>query len=352
MAIFMTVTLVEMIQTKQTLDAAPWSMLEAFARQMGLGLLGGALGGQLIIFVVNRLKLEAGLYPIVVLSLALVVFAATGMVDGSGFLAVYVAGLVAGNSRLHAMPLLRRFQDGMTWFSQIAMFLTLGLLATPSQFPTSPSPPWRWRCFSLWSPGRSPIWLWLLPFGFSRNETTFVAFVGLRGAVSILLAILPMVAGLPQGRLLFNVAFVVVIASLLVQGWTIGPMARWLGLIVPPRFGPVDRVELELPGRASHELIAYRIAAESPVASGERIPRWARPSLIVRDGRSIRIHDAGRLRVGDCVYIFAPPKLVNLLDRLFARPVDLDLADREFFGDFVIDPETQMADLGEAYGLQ
>ena len=142
-----------------------------------------------------------------------------------------------------------------------------------------------------------------------------------------------------------------VITSLLVQGWTIGPMARWLGLIVPPRFGPVDRVELELPGRASHELIAYRIAEDSPVARGERIPRWARPSLIVRDGRSIRIHDAGRLRVGDRVYIFAPPKLVNLLDRLFARPVDLDLSDREFFGDFVIDPDTHMADLGEAYGF-
>ena len=102
---------------------------------MGLGLLTGLAGGQLIILVVNRLKLEAGLYPIVVLSLALCLFAATGMIGGSGFLAVYVAGLTAGNSRLHALAMLRRFQNGMTWFSQIAMFLTLGLLATPSQFP-------------------------------------------------------------------------------------------------------------------------------------------------------------------------------------------------------------------------
>lgn len=351
MAIFLTVTLVEIAAAGGTLGAAGLEVVTAFARQMGIGLLAGLGGGQLIILVVNRLKLEAGLYPIIVLSLALCVFAATGLAEGSGFLAVYVAGLIAGNSRLHAMPLLRRFQDGMTWFCQIAMFLTLGLLATPSQFLGIALPALLLALFLTLIGRPLAVWLSLLPFGFSRNETTFVAWVGLRGAVSILLAILPIVAELPSGRLLFNVAFVVVMASLLVQGWTIGPMARWLGLIVPPRYGAVDRVELELPGRASHELVAYRIAPESPVATGERIPRWARPSLIIREGRSIRLHEAGRLRVGDYVYIFAQPKLVPLLDRLFARRAALDPADREFFGDFAIDPETKMVDLAEAYGL-
>lgn len=352
MAIFLTVTLVELAASGASLDTAGWEVMTAFVRQMGFGLLAGLGGGQLIILVVNRLKLEAGLYPIVVLSLALCVFALTGLFDGSGFLAVYVAGVVAGNSRLHAMPLLRRFQDGMTWFSQIAMFLTLGLLATPSQFLDIALPALLLALFLTLIGRPLAVWLSLLPFGFSRNETTFVAWVGLRGAVSILLAILPIVAELPSGRLLFNVAFVIVMASLLVQGWTIGPMARWLGLIVPARYGAVDRVELELPGRASHELIAYRIAPESPVATGERLPRWARPSLIIRDGRSIRIHEAGRLRVGDYVYIFAQPKLVPLLDRLFARRAALDPADREFFGDFALDPETTMADLDSAYGLK
>lgn len=351
MAIFLTVTLVDLAARGATMDSVGIEVLTAFARQMGLGLLAGLCGGQLIILVVNRLKLEAGLYPIVVLSLALCLFAATGLVEGSGFLAVYVAGLMAGNSRLHTMPLLRRFQDGMTWFSQIAMFLTLGLLATPSQFLDIALPSLGLALFLTLIGRPVAVWLSLLPFGFSRNETTFVAWVGLRGAVSILLAILPVVAELPDGRLLFNVAFVVVMASLLVQGWTIGPMARWLGLVVPPRYGAVDRVELELPGRANHELVAYRIAPESPVATGERIPRWARPSLIIRDGRSIRIHEAGRLRVGDQVYIFAQPKLVPLLDRLFARPAALDPADRDFFGDFAIDAETKMAELSDAYGL-
>lgn len=351
MAIFLTITLVELIASGARPEGAGWEVLFAFGRQMGLGLLAGFAGGRFIIFAISRLKLEVGLYPIVVLSLALCLFAATGMVDGSGFVAVYVAGIMAGNSRLHALPLLRRFQDGMTWFSQITMFLTLGLLATPSQFLGVALPAIGLALFLTLIGRPLAIWISLLPFGFSRNETTFVAWVGLRGAVSILLAILPIVADLPHGKLLFNVTFVIVLASLLVQGWTIGPMARWLGLIVPPRFGALDRVELELPGRASHELIAYRIAPDSPVASGERIPRWARPSLIVRDGRSIRIHEAGRLRAGDYVYIFAQPKLVHLLDRLFARPAALDPGDREFYGDFRIDPATKMAELAEVYGL-
>jgi cell volume regulation protein A len=351
MAIFLTITLVEIIAAGVETETAAVGVLRSFAQELGLGLLTGLAGGQVIILVVNRLKLEAGLYPIVVLSLALCLFAATGMIGGSGFLAVYVAGLTAGNSRLHALAMLRRFQNGMTWFSQIAMFLTLGLLATPSQFPDIALPAVLLALFLTLIGRPIAVWICLLPFGFSRNETTFVAWVGLRGAVSILLAILPIVADFPNARPLFNVTFVIVMTSLLLQGWTIRPMARWLGLIVPPRIGPVERVELELPGRASHELIAYRIAPESPVAKGGRIPRWARPSLIVREGRSLRLHEAGRLRAGDYVYIFAAPQLVHLLDRLFARPASLDPSDREFFGDFAIDPDSQMSALADAYGF-
>ena len=351
MAIFLTIALVRLIEAGAGLDSVSWELAGAFATQMGLGLLGGLAGGRLIVLIIGRLKLEAGLYPIVVLSLALCLFATAGMIGGSGFLAVYVAGLIAGNSPLHAQATLRRFQDGMTWFSQIAMFLTLGLLATPSQFLDVALPATLLALFLTFVARPLAVWFCLLPFGFSRDEITFVAWVGLRGALSILLAILPIVADLPEGRLLFNVAFVVVMASLLLQGWTVRRMARWLGLIVPARIGPVDRVELELPGRANHELIVYRIADESPVAKGERIPRWARPSLIVRDGCSIRQHDAGRLRAGDYVYIFAQARRMPLLDRLFARPAALDRADREFFGEFTIDPDIRMDELADVYGF-
>jgi cell volume regulation protein A len=239
----------------------------------------------------------------------------------------------------------------MTWLAQICMFLTLGLLATPSQFPAVLLPALAVALALTFLARPIAVWLCLLPYGFSRNETTFVAWVGLRGAVSILLAILPVIAQLPDGRMIFNGVFVVVIVSLLLQGWTIRPLAKWLGLIVPPRIGPVDRVELELPGRANHELVVYRIAGQSPVARGERIPRWARPALIVRDGQSIDFHHAGRLQGGDQVYIFTPPQQVRLLDRLFATPARLAEDDRDFFGDFTLHAEAPLAEVAESYGF-
>ena len=284
-------------------------------------------------------------------TVALLIFAATGMLHGSGFIAVYVAGMVAGNATLRASALLRRFQSGMTWLAQICMFLTLGLLATPSQFPAVFLPALGVALVLTFVARPIAVWLCLLPYGFSRNETTFVAWVGLRGAVSILLAILPLIAQLPEGRMIFNGVFLVVVFSLLLQGWTIRPLAKWLGLIVPPRIGPVDRVELELPGRANHELVVYRIAAQSPVARGERIPRWARPALIVRDGQSVDIHHAGRLQGGDQVYIFTPPQQVRLLDRLFATPTRLAEDDRDFFGDFTLNADAPLAEVAESYGF-
>src|SRR5690606_14241390 len=130
----------------------------------------------------------------------------------------------------------------------------------------------------------------LLPFRFPRAETAFISWVGLRGAVSIMLAITPLLGGLEDGRAIFNFAFIVVLTSLVIQGWTVGPLARRLGLVLPPRTGPLEKFELELPGSAHHELLAYRVVGGSPVERGQRIPRWARPSLVVRDGRSMAYH--------------------------------------------------------------
>ena len=141
------------------------------------------------------------------------------------------------------------------------------------------------------------------------------------------------------------------VASLLIQGWTIRPMAHQLGLIVPPSIGPVEKVELELPGTASHELIVYHVVEESPVARGERIPRWARPSLVIRDGQSMRPQYAGRIEAGDHVYLFAAPRNIRLLDRLFASPATVEENDKDFFGEFVIDSTHTIGELAAAYGV-
>lgn len=351
MAIFLTIALVEMIAAGASARGGAELFVD-FVQQMGIGLIAGYGGGVMITGLVNRLDMERGLTPIFVLALSLLVFSVTGAIGGSGFLAVYVAGLYAGNRQIKGGPILKRFQDGMSWLAQIIMFLLLGLLATPSQFAEIALPAVLLALFLIFVARPLAVWLCLLPFDFERAESAFVAWVGLRGAVSILLAIVPLFGGIAGGDVFFNSAFIIVLVSLLVQGWTINPLARWLSLVVPARIGPVEKVELELPGTAHHELLVYRVVADSPVARGERVPRWARPSLVIRDGQSMRYQYAGRLRAGDYVYLFVTTRYPRLLDRLFASPAPVAVDDAEFFGAFTIDPSQPAEGLRTVYGAE
>jgi potassium/hydrogen antiporter len=353
MAIFLVTVLIEAILAGGGAAELASGFVTSFVLQMGLGLTLGAVGGYLMVLGVSRTPLEPALYPLVILASALLLYALVSMLGGSGFLAIYVAGLVAGNTiSARGVAHFRQFQEGMTWLCQIVMFLTLGLLATPSQFGVIALPVMSVAIALILLARPLAVTLLLLPFGFRRNEVVFISWVGLRGAVSILLGILPILGGIPQGQLLFNAAFIIVLVSLLVQGWTIRPMAQWLGLAVPPTIGPLEKVQLELPGTANHELVAYRIAPKSPVARGERIPRWARPSLVVRNGQSMRVHQAGHLQPGDYVYIFTVPSYIHLLDRLFASPAKLSVRDREFWGDLAVEPGRRIRDLARAYGSE
>ena len=350
MAIFLTMALVTVIASGEGLDSAGLDLLILFVKQIGLGLALGLGGGILIVQFIRRIPVERGLAPIFVLALALLVFAATAAIGGSGFLAVYVAGIYAGNKNIQPKASIMRFQEGMTWLAQIVMFLVLGLLATPSQFPQIILPAVALAIFLVFIARPLAVWLCLLPFDFTQRETGFVAWVGLRGAVSILLAILPILSSLENGQLYFNTTFIVVMVSLAIQGWTIKPMAHRLGLIIPPQIGAIDKLELDLPGTANHELLAYRIVADSPVLRGERIPRWARPSLVIRDGISMRYQYAGRLRENDQIYLFIAPGFSRLLDRLFASKLAVSDDDNEFFGTFTIDPSRTGEELNAAYG--
>jgi potassium/hydrogen antiporter len=352
MAIFLTVTLVELIEAGLPESNVTLVFVVDFVREMGLGFLLGLAGGYLIVRLVNRLDLESGLYPVVVLAASLVLFGIAGALHGSGFLAVYVAGLYAGNRRLRQALALRRFQDGMTWLAQIGMFVVFGLLATPSDFPRVLIPGIALGLFLIFVARPIAVWLCLWPFRFQREETTFIAWVGLRGAVSLLLGILPLMSALPAGQDMFNTAFVVVLVSLVLQGWTIRPMARRLGLIIPETIGPVEKVELELPGTAHHELVVYHVVADSPVARGERIPRWARPSLVVRKGHSMRPQMAGHIEADDLVYLFTAPRNIRLLDRLFASPARVEEDDKDFFGEFYIDTSHTLGELARAYDVE
>ena len=351
MAIFLTIALVELIAAGAGGERATLALILDFVLQLGLGMVFGLVGGLAISRIIDRTDFDAGLYPIIFLALALALFAITALLNGSGFLAVYVAGLVVGNARMRHGAALRRFTNALTWLCQIAMFLTLGLLATPSEFGRVAAPAVLIALFLMLVARPLAVWLCLLPFRFSRNEAIFIAWVGLRGAVSILLAIVPMLGGLGVGRDFFNIAFIIVLASLLIQGWSIGWVARRLRLIVPVRQGPVERIELELPGRGDHEIVAYKVHPESRVAKGERIPRWARPSLILRDGVSLRAETAGRPQPGDQIYIVTSGSYVALLDRLFAGPAEA-AADSRLYGAFALHPDARLGEVADSYGVQ
>src|SRR5690606_17423915 len=184
-----------------------------------------------IVRFAERLLLDRGLQPIFVVTLSLLLFAASGAIGGSGFLAVYVAGLVAGNSRIRSGTGLKRFLDGVTWLAQIIMFLVLGLFATPSGFPSILLPALLLGLALVFLVRPIAVTICLIPFRFPRAEAAFVSWVGLRGAVSILLALTPMIGDVENAMPIFNYAFIIVLVSLVLQGWTIGPVARRLGLV-------------------------------------------------------------------------------------------------------------------------
>jgi len=287
------------------------------------------------------------------MSCGLCVFGVTSYFGGSGFLAIYVAGIVAGNRRMKGASALRRYQQGMTWLAQIVMFLVLGLFVTPSEFGPVLLPALLLGLFLILIGRPLAVLFCLLPFRLDRQTVTFTAWVGLRGAVSILLGILPAVMGVEGSEIFLNVAFIMVVTSLLVQGWTIKPAARWLKLIVPSTTGPLERIELELPGNPKHELLIYRVLEESPlVIGGANLPRWAHPSLVVRNGLSMQPEHAGQLQAGDLVYLFTAPEYTSLLDRLFSQLKSPDENDKEYFGQFMVNTDARVLDLIRAYDLQ
>ena len=348
-AVFLTIVLLQAV----TLQASPQDLGMTLAldlvRQFGLGIALGIGGGWAVERLNNAFDMESALYPLIALSAALCVFSGANLAGGSGFLAIYVTGLYAGNRPLKAKGSLRRFQAAMTWLAQILMFLTLGLFATPSQFGAALIPALVLAATLTFVARPLAAAICLAPWRIPARETTFIAWVGLRGAVSILLALLPVVAQADNARLMFNTVFLMVLFSLLIQGWTIRPVARWLRQVETATGGLLDRIELELPGRSAHDLVAYKLSAGSPALLGIRVPRWARPSLVVRGGESMRAHQAGELRAGDLVYLFCAERHVRLLDRIYAGSPAGD--ERAFLGDFSLAPDVTVDSLAQRYGL-
>ncbi len=240
MAVYLTLAFIALLASSPGSGAAPlsawWAMAVSFVQQFGWGTLAGVAGGfgfALLLQRLTALRAENGILVLLTLAAGLSIFAATGLVGGSGFLAVYLFGLIVANRAATLVAPTLTVMDGYAWLAQAGMFLLLGLLVTPSSLVDSALPALAVVLTLFFVARPAAVWLCLRPFRFSARETWFIAWVGLRGAVPIVLALFPLLAGTPHAALLFNIAFMVVLASLMTQGSTIAHTARWLGVALP-----------------------------------------------------------------------------------------------------------------------
>ena len=348
-AIFLTVILIEFL----FIGDRTWQHVAiSLAREAILGTVFGLVGGRAIVFVLNRLNLAQGLHAPFVTTSALVIFALAATVHASGFLAAYLAGLVVGNRATRAHNTVVVFLDAVTWLAQIAMFVLLGLLAWPEQLAKNVWPALAVALTLMIVARPAAVFLCLAPFRFSLREKLFISWVGLRGAVGIFLASIPLLVGLPKAQLFFDVGFVVVLVSLLVQGWTVTRAAQLLHIALPRHDHMPRRVELDLPGQLEQEIVGYPVAANSPYLRRGLLPSWARPTLVVRDQHILSPPEAYPVRAGDYVYLLAPPEKAQALDRFFVALPPPAAPDPRLLGDFFVSGDVTLGALGEIYGLE
>ena len=315
MAALLTVGLVQILTRP---DLSPAGLALLFGLQLPLGAGAGFLMGKAIVVLVNRLSLGyEGLYPVLTLALVLLTYSLTNLVGGNGFLAVYVAGILVGSQDfLHKRSLLR-FHDGLAWLMQIAMFLTLGLLVFPSGLVPVFGPGLLAAGWLMVVARPLSVFVCLLPTALGLREKVFLSWVGLRGAVPIVLATFPLLAGVPHADFMFNMVFFVVLASVLVQGTSIPFVARGLGLDAPagPRrtfpleYNPVAGLQTEL---KELTIPARSRAVGQPLVS-LRLPRDTLIVLIARGTEYLVPGGGTALAAGDRLLVLASDNSLSLV---------------------------------------
>ncbi len=305
MAVFLTIALIQIIQTP---DFSLWVLIGSFLWQMAFGLIMGLLMGKLCVWSINKINLDSsGLYPVLAMAFAIASYSTTALLHGSGLLAVYVMAIILGNSELTYRHSIFRFNEGFAWMMQILMFILLGLLVFPSQLLEIT---WQGIVLSIilmFIARPIGTYLSMLFSPYSLKEKTFISWAGLRGAVPIVLATYPMMAGLENSQLIFNIVFFVVLSSALLQGATILPLANKLGLSGGTKINTPHSLELVSIGKTNSEMIEVEVENGSLIANKEvRLLGFPEDTLItavIRGEKLITPKGSTILQYGDILYI-------------------------------------------------
>ncbi|QDU80062.1 K(+)/H(+) antiporter NhaP [Polystyrenella longa] len=353
MAIFLTVGLIQVLTN--TLPLGP-GLLILFLTQLIVGVVVGTTVGFCGVWVLKNIQIgAAGLFPVMATALGLFSFGLAAVFEGSGFLAVFLTGLVIGNQR----PIFHRgillFHDAVAWICQILMFMTLGLLSFPSRLLEASGMALLIAAVLILVARPIAVFVSVSFFNFSKRELLFLSWVGLKGAVPITLATFPMLAELPEASLIFDTVFFVVLVSALIQGWTLPAVARYLDLEEPAKQLPPVSLEISSLRNVDGDIVDYYVDPQC-LAAGRMVKELALPdgvvvALIVREEEIIPPQGLSRIEVGDHVIVVMRPAVRSLVDRLFAHR---DLREQNLITpalEFPLRGSIKVSALEEFYGL-
>jgi cell volume regulation protein A len=307
MAVFLTLACIRFLTQP---DSPVTDVALMFVQQMAVGSALGYGMGRAAVFVLNRLKLEAeGLYPVATVALVLLTYGVASLLNGNGYLSVYLAGMVMGNGDFIHKRSLMRFHDGLAWLMQISMFVVLGLLVFPSHLVPVAGTALLIAGGLIFVARPAGVFLGLAFARMGFRDKLLISWVGLRGAVPIVLATFPFVAGVPNADLHFNVVFFIVLASVLLQGTSINAVARWLGLQAPLAAAPRHPLDEVIHGEGHTGLVEIPVPEGSP-AAGQRIvdirlPKSTLIVLLARNGTFIVPRGSTIIEPKDMLWVLA-----------------------------------------------